>query len=66
MRTMAQMKTFTPEELFDVLTDCGRSLADAYEATSDEGFFFKSEQAFTACDYLKYVIQKQQMNQILH
>ena len=66
LQQMAELKSFSHEELFQVLDTCASILAMAYQETLDKELDWASQQAFCARDYLLYEIQKQHMNRIIH
>ena len=66
MNSMAHLKTFNVQELFELLKACAQNLAHAYQKMNEKSLYFTSEQAYDACDYLMYEISKQQTNQTIH
>ena len=66
LKKMAEMKTFNYNELLDLLDRCASALAMAYQQTMDKELNWVSEEAFDACSYLQYEIEKQQPNRVIH
>jgi len=64
--TMARLKTFNVVELFEILNACAHSLAFAYQEINQKDLNNISEQAYDACAYLLYEINKEQNTQTIH
>jgi hypothetical protein len=64
MRSIARLRTFDVEELFELLKACAQNLAMAYQEIPEQSLFLISEEAYSACDYLAYEIRKSEPRQI--
>jgi hypothetical protein len=66
MRQIAELRTYNPEQLLSLLTDCAYSLGFAYEETQYESLKQTSFEALRACDYLRCVLAQQNSQYQLH
>lgn len=63
---LTQIKTFSHEELLDLLRDCASNLAMAYQEIPVKSLHLISMQAYIACDYLAQVIRQSCPNKTIH
>lgn len=66
MNTVVSLKTFNTAELFHLLKSCAHNLAIAYQTTQEKSLYLASEEAYDACNYLMYEMQKQLNTQTIH
>jgi hypothetical protein len=66
MNTMASLKTFSPDEIIQVLEDCARQLHNAYQETLDADMRRTSSTAELARNFLLYVHHHHQNNHTIH
>lgn len=66
MNPMAELKVFNNEELFGLLHVCAHNLSLAYQETQEKTLFLLSEEAYRACDFLMYQIQRESYHHSIH
>lgn len=66
MTKINTMKTFNPEDLLMLLSDCSKHLMDAYQELDNPDLWIIAERAAFACDYLNYRISKESHSYALH
>ena len=66
MNAITPLKTFNTEELFHLLHECADCLAFAYQEIQEKTLFLISEEAYQACNFLMYQLQKQRITHSIH
>lgn len=66
MNTMASLKTFSPDDLIQVLEDCAIQLHTAYQETLNKDMRRTSSAAELARNFLLYVHHHHQNNHTIH
>jgi hypothetical protein len=66
MYPMAQLQTFTKEELFTLLSTCAYQLSMAYQEIQDHSFWLTSNEASIACEYLRFEIEAVKKPYLIH
>lgn len=63
---IAQLQTFSQEELLSLLCDCAHQLNAAYQETLDSELRDTSYAASTACQFLRYELAQQNKQFQIH
>ena len=66
MNAIAEVKVFNNEALFSLLHICAHNLSLAYQETPEKRLFLLSQEAYKACDYLMYEIQRDGYKERVH
>ena len=66
MKRIPELQTFNRDALLHLLKRCADYLSSSYQELGEKQLFLTSVEAYRACEYLKYDIQKDIGDRVLH